>query len=221
MDNDQIKFRALYPWAILPKALTLAQSEPREEAVLYRDNFRWLRRARIQDLCMPWRLGQQVGWTIHCPVDIHMTPIADIELDRDVDISALGDVADVQQVWRRSSTAIGLREKSWLSLYDFKTGETWQSMFIPNGQGTVEWHLGWTIQIPENYFALVIPHEQQQRLVVPYGVLPSNTLNKVSEKAGFTLAVSPVVPLHVKRGEPIARLIVLPPDSMRHRATIC
>ena len=88
-------------------------------------------------------------------------------------------------------------------------------MFIPNGQGTIEWHLGLTIDIPDAYFLLVMEAHRIQNLEVPVGVLDRHTLLKMNDTLGISIAIRPTGDSVLKRGQPIARIVLLHPNSLK------
>ena len=53
----EVVFRAVYPWAILPRKIKIDVQAKEEEARLMEEHFRWVRCSRSAELCWPWRLG--------------------------------------------------------------------------------------------------------------------------------------------------------------------
>jgi hypothetical protein len=102
--------------------------------------------------------------------------------------------------------------------HDFRSPiGNWESMFVPNGSGTVEWRLGWGIEIPERYFLMIIG-AGLAGLEIPLGVVAADTVNAMTARGGFSIAVHPAGVAHIQRGDPIARLVLLHPDSLQAHA---
>ncbi|MBW4717319.1 hypothetical protein [Saccharothrix obliqua] len=90
-------------------------------------------------------------------------------------------------------------------------------MFVPNGSGTVEWRLGWGIRIPDRYLLLVLG-AGHPGLEIPLGILLARVVNAMTDRGGFSLAVHPTEPTTVRRGDPVARVVLLHPDSVQAHA---
>lgn len=80
-----LQVRARYPWALVPTKNNAGVEAAKRSAAMYAENFRWMRMDRMPDLCWPWRLGHEIGWTIPSPVDIRMDRIDDMELAADME----------------------------------------------------------------------------------------------------------------------------------------
>lgn len=217
-DTPRVVFDRLYPWALEPAPLEIDKTPAEEKASLYEGTFRWLKATRSRELCWPWRLAQEIGWVVRCPVDIEMQPFDDVEVDgSDTKVSELADILGDYDLWRRSTTSIAVprAQSRWLRLYDFKTDSGFESMFIPNGGSSLEWHLGWGCEIPVGYYLMTIPFDTNAGIEVFSGVLDARTLKSMRDKLGFSIAVKPKVRCSLRRGDPIARVILLHPDSLR------
>ncbi|MGW4889960.1 hypothetical protein [Streptomyces murinus] len=109
---------------------------------------------------------------------------------------------------------------NWLHLYQFRAEAGWENMFLPNGAGSVEWHLGWNVELPRGYFLMVAPLETgPEGLEVPTGVISSTVCGRMTQGQGFGIAVRPTRPVTIARGQHIARLILLHADSLRATST--
>ncbi|MFD7541889.1 hypothetical protein [Streptomyces sp. NPDC059819] len=219
----EVTFHPLHPWALLPEKPKASRAEARVERDAYQDSFRYLRIPRLPADCPPWVLGQELGWSLRSPLTLTMRPLEDIGL-------AVPDAEDPQQVGRRlggqrmfqrGNGWIATGDASWLHLGDYRTPTGgWEGMFIPNGQGTVEWRLGFAAHIPPGTFLMVMPPPSPHLpgLSVPLGVIPAKAVNAMAQRGGMSIAVQPdhAVPIH--RGQEIARIVLLHPDSLRATA---
>ena len=208
-----MKFQRLHPWAVLPEQRAADIDAAKERERLYRENFQYLRAARQPEFCAPWVLGQRIGWRILSPVDVTVTPLPQVEISGD-DSAAAAAAVGKQEVWLRSGTGLAMDRPPWLHLYRFRDGEGWGNMFVPNGQGTVEWRLGWS---PDDYQPLsimVFPSEEVPDLGVLVGVLTPASLERM-QPTGFSVAFRPRTEVSIARGQEIARAVLVGPESMR------
>lgn len=213
----KVVFSAKYSWALMPKRVKISSKRVREDSAVYRESFRWFRRDRAPELCVSWRLGQELGWIIESPVDVRIKPVSDVEIDREAlhqDPEQLATITGRHEFWQRESSCLGIERASWLRLYDFRHGSEWQSMFIPNGAGSIEWCLGWEMDIPSDNCAVIVPLPLMPKLGVPIGVLLRKSVAKLNGLSGFSLAIQPNDEILVRRGDPIARLIVCDSDIL-------
>ncbi|MFJ1796567.1 hypothetical protein [Kitasatospora griseola] len=208
-----MKFRRIEPWALLPERHTVDIDGAKERERLYRENFRYVRASRQPEFCAPWTLGQSIGWRIRSPVDITLTPLPQIEVSAEETESAAQSTGK-QEVWLRSGTALAMDRPPWLHLYQFQEGDRWGNMFIPNGQGTVEWRLGWMPDDVTPHSVMTFAGDELPELGVQVGVLTSASLGRM-ESSGFSVAVRPRRPVNVRRGQEIARMVLVGPESLR------
>ena len=75
----QVTFRAVHPWAILPRKIKIDPKPKQEEAQLMAEHFSWVRASRSSELCWPWRLSQEIGWVVDSPVSVDMDKLNDVE----------------------------------------------------------------------------------------------------------------------------------------------
>lgn len=215
----EVRFHARHPWAILPYKVKVDQGAARERASLYAQEFRWLRANRVPELCWPWRLGAELGWVVPSPVDVTFTPLGETEVDPEAeDLALLGDITGAAELWRRERAAFAIPRAPWLRLHQYRVGDAWHAMFLPNGAGAAEWHLGWDVEIPEGTFLLVMPGPAISGLEVPMGVLDRRALVRAREGEGMSIAVRPGTTAEVRRGDPVARLVLLDAKSLTAKA---
>ncbi|WP_328437558.1 hypothetical protein OHA71_10555 [Streptomyces sp. NBC_00444] len=215
----EVRFRKLHPWSLPPQQREVDRHPSRDYATALRENFRFVRADRRPEHCAPWVMGQELGWRLHSPIDIALTPLDQIELDAVTDPEAAGRAANRSELWQREKSHLAVEKTSWLHLYQFKASRGWENMFIPNGAGTVEWRLGWAADVPRGYFMLVLPLETPVAgLDIPTGVLSSTSIGRMSEENGMGIAVRPTAPTTLRRGQEIARLVLLHADSLQARS---
>jgi hypothetical protein len=102
----------------------------------------------------------------------------------------------------------------WLHQYQFREGEGWGSMFVPNGQGTVEWRQGWIPKDTGEHSIMIFPSEDLPDLGVLVGVLTPAVVSRLGT-TGFSVACNPQRTLRIDRGQEIARLVLVGPESLR------
>ncbi len=110
------------------------------------------------------------------------------------------------------------RNAGWLRLYDYRDGDRNGVMFHANGQGSVEWITGWGVTIPPSYFIMLMPYTPIPNLEIIVGILNAKNLNRPG-KTGLSIGVRPHGPVTLVRGQPIARMILLHPDSVHATAS--
>ncbi|MET8746204.1 hypothetical protein [Streptomyces sp. NPDC004728] len=216
----EVTFRPLQPWALLPDKPRIDRAAARAERDTYQESFRYLRIPRLPTDCPPWVLGQELGWNIRSPLTLTMKPLDDIGFavpDRE-DPHRTGRRLGGAGMWQRGENWIAARDADWLHLGDHQGPDGgWEGMFVPNGQGTLEWRLGWAATIPAGTFLMVMPPPDHtaEGLQVPIGVIPAKTVNAMTDRGGMSIAVRPEHPVTVHRGQAIARIMLLHPDSLR------
>src|SRR4029079_7922559 len=89
-----------------------------------------------------------------------------------------------------------------------------------NGKGTVEWTLGWNVHIPPGYYLMVMPYDPIPNFEVQTGFLDHKNLERMNKEFGIPIAVRPTGPVSIKRGQPVAKIMLLHPDSVRAQMKI-
>ncbi|MFJ4192244.1 hypothetical protein [Kitasatospora sp. NPDC089509] len=215
----EVRFHQLHPWSLPPRRIEVDRRESREHAEVLRESFRFVRADRRPEHCAPWVMGQELGWRVHSPLDVSLTPLDQIELNGADEPEAAGRAVNRTELWQREKSHLAVKKTSWLHLYQFRTGRGWENTFLPNGAGTVEWRLGWTAQVPRGHFLLVLPPERPVAgLDVPTGVLSSTAVTRMNRDNGLSIAVRPTAPLTLRRGQEIARIVLLHADSLQVRS---
>ncbi|WP_218013929.1 hypothetical protein, partial [Rubellimicrobium rubrum] len=116
--------------------------------------------------------------------------------------------------WRRGEFFIGLRQSSGLRAYDFQAGDHWEAMFLPNGEGTLEWRLGFEVKCEKGYSVLV-QDAAQAGFRTLQGVLTEPILSRMSSTAGFSIALKPEGEVQIRRGDPIAWIYAIDGETLR------
>jgi hypothetical protein len=116
--------------------------------------------------------------------------------------------------WVLGGTGLAMDKPPWLHLYEFREGDGWGSMFIPNGQGSVEWRQGWLPDDFQPHAIMVFPSEELPELGVLTGVLTATSIERM-RLTGFSIAISPRVEVPICRGQEIARMVLVGPESLR------
>lgn len=213
-----IQVRPLHEWAILPAKYQVDRNRARQEAQLLTTHFRYQRSVRYAEACPPWVMGQELGWVIPSPVNVTMTPLDDLQIavDGDEELREAGRLFGRDEFWRRGDGYIATRRNDWLRTHQYRGAHGgWEGMFIPNGQGSVEWRLGWSIRIPDDHFLLVTGLDDDRGITVPTGVLTARQADRTWDEHGFSVAVRPDRAVGLARGEPIARIVLLGRESLQ------
>lgn len=216
----EVTFRTLQPWALLPAKPRVDRAEARAERDAYRESFRYLRVPRLPADCPPWVLGQELGWSVRSPLTLTMKPLDDVGLavPDSEDPHQVGRRLGGQGMWQRGKDWIATGNTAWLHLGDYRTqGGNWEGMFLPNGLGTVEWRLGWAATVPTGTFLMVMPPPDgpPNGLTVPLGVIPAKAVNAMTARGGMSIAIRPHQDTTIHRGQEVARIVLLHPDSLR------
>ncbi len=211
----KVEFKKEYEWSLLPAKISV-QSSVFDNSELYENNFRWLRQYRKKELCFSWRAGNELGWYIRSPIDVTLYPIEDTELSLDQkEFENINKVLGFKSLWKRENSFISV-SNDWMKLYQFKSGsESWETMFIPNGEGSIEWRLGFTSIIPDDYSILICPLEDYSGYTVPYGILTKKYLDVMNAHGGISIAITPHSKVKLSRGDPIARVILISNQSVK------
>ncbi|MFF4557699.1 hypothetical protein [Streptomyces sp. NPDC001422] len=215
-----VLFRPAHSWAIVPERRRVDRAAAKDTSAAYRKSFRHVRAERRPEHCAPWVMGQELGWRIPSPIDVTLSPLDQIEVASDGDPRAAAGAAARAELWQRERSSLAVDRTSWLHLYQFRTEAGWENMFLPNGAGSVEWHLGWNVELPRGYFLLVAPLEDgPPGLDIPTGVMSSTVCSRMNEGNGFGIAIRPTTSVTLSRGQHIARLILLHADSLQASST--
>ncbi len=205
-------FKKTLPWALLPSVRTSVTHADDGS----HESFRYLRHDRRRENCWPWRLFDQMGWDVLSPVDVSLEPLLDVEISASLEeeeILSIANSANLKEWWRRGESYIAFPSSGWLRLYDFEREGKWVPMFTPNGQGTVEWNLGWSVDVPDDMALLTLtPDNRIVGVDIPGGVILSK---KAKQFIDFSIAIEIDRSARIKRGDVIARLVPISRSSLK------
>lgn len=143
----------------------------------------------------------------------------DIAVPEGEDLREVLSRNNMLEAWNRDGCWIATGSGSWLRSCDFRTDDGWRAMFVPNGAGTVEWFLGWSISIPESFFLMILPLSRED-IEVPIGVLTSRMIDDMTVRGGFSLPFRPRRSTKIERGSPIAKICLIHPDTIHASARL-
>ncbi|MBF6169202.1 hypothetical protein IU486_31360 [Streptomyces gardneri] len=206
----EIQIKKLYDWALLPEKPRVDRIAAATESDFLQQHFRFHRKFRYPEICPPWVLGQEWGWHILSPISLNLTPLDDVQVAADAQPEAAGRVLSVTEFWNRGEGYIAMRNNNWIKSFQYRNrGGAWEAMFLPNGAGTVEWHLGWAMKLPEEYLLLVTSLDDQGGLQVPTGMMTARQVNSTWDSTGISVAIRPLEQTRIERGQPFCRIAVV------------
>ncbi len=211
-----ITFRRLIQTAILPEKEKLAKPE------LLDREARWIKNRRVKGVCWPYRSAKELGWTLYSPVDVAIHPLSEIQttMDKPEEFARLKQLTDMDEWVQKDDILLGVKPSSWYKIHEYEYEGRYRSMFIPNGEGTLEWRLGWSVDIPDDHLLLIQPIEMKDaRFIVHQGLLMGTSVQSVQQHLGLPIAFEPLQPCKIIRGEPLAKLFVLPKSVLAIKST--
>lgn len=201
-----MRFRSLYSWSSIPGKFNADLKSARARKELMKNSFTHLRAERQPEFCPTWVQGATLGWRIQSPIDVTLTPLEQIEIVGGDLAEEAAHAVGKKQIWVRGNAAIALDAPHWLNAFVFETAAGTETMFLPNGLGTIEWRQGWTVEDWGNTGLLVIPSPCSVDLGVEIGLFTPATLKRLASK-GMSIAIAPKRRIEILRGDEIARLI--------------
>jgi len=216
MEVQKVRFLTLTSWTLPPIVETVTVPEARDA------DLRWGRNTRVKGACWPYKMGKQAGWTIRSPLDLHIEPVRELQVQAaEAELEELGQQHGIQFWVRRGSTYIGVAPDGWFRFHQARVAGQWRNLLIPNGECTFEWALGWGLELPEDHVALFQPIEGQDAFVVHPGLLPAERLATFTESGlGLAIAFEPRRAHTIKRGDPLAKLFVFHKSALALEAEV-
>lgn len=161
---------------------------------------------RTRTHCPPWVSGRRFGWQVPSPVDVTIQALGDVQFASDPQsIQSDAMIHGAKEVWQREKNLwLGTANGSWMQRFDYRWEGSWLAMFVPNGEGTVEWRLGWAITLPKGYLLAVIGDEESP-LSVPFGLLTPSQVETMNDRGGLSLPFF-ARDARLQRGDTIARI---------------
>lgn len=206
-----MKFECMFPWALEPTKAAVDVRSARSRRELLRNGFSTARAERQPEFCPPWVQGQTLGWRIHSPIDVELSPLHQTEIAKSDHAGSVAAALGHGQVWVRGETALAVSPTSWLNGFEYVQGDERHNMFIPNGLGTAEWRLGWRVQEHGSFGLLIMPSGNVD-IGVEVGYFSPTMLERLQEK-GLSIAIRPSAITHIRRDQEIAWLIPIHPDA--------
>lgn len=206
-DLTTITFRRLIQAAILPEKEKFIVPQPTDQEA------RWIKNHRVKGACWPYRSAKELGFTIYSPINVSIHPLTEIQtkVDKPEEFARLKQLTDMDEWVQKDDILLGVKPSSWYKVHEYEHEGRYRSMFIPNGEGTLEWRLGWTVEVPEEHFLLIQPIEMQTaHFIVHPGLLMGPSVRSVQQHLGLPIAFEPLQPHTIRRGDPLAKLYVLP-----------
>ncbi|HDX9688630.1 TPA: hypothetical protein ROY10_004222 [Bacillus thuringiensis] len=201
---DKVTFYPLTEWAILPE---------KEKVNLSSENFseiRWFHKKRKKGACWPYKFAKELGWIICSPIDVIIEPVEEVQ----VSVESTTDLEEIQHLrgidfWvKRDDIYIGLKPDGWFRIHQSIIDGVWHSMFVPNGEGSFEWKLGWNVEIPKDFVLLFQPLEGISEFITHPGLLTSKMLPSFHSGLGLPIAFEPRKKKQILRGEPLGKMYV-------------
>ncbi|CAM4467838.1 hypothetical protein FHS16_003226 [Paenibacillus endophyticus] len=102
---------------------------------------RWVKNRRIKGACWPYRSAKELGWTIHSPIDVEIHPLQEIQIifDKPEEFARLKQLTDMDEWVQKDDILLGVKPSAWYKVHEYAYEDRFRSMFIPNGEGTLEW----------------------------------------------------------------------------------
>lgn len=197
-----------FGWSLLPK--TLHELEPVLHTLELQDEFRWLREGRQSSRCPSFVNAQRLVHVFCSPIDICLSPSDQFTFDCEFnDLAQFQKDTGTNEVWRRNGKFIGICKASGLKKFDFRVGEKWESMFLPNGENSWEWRLGLNFDVPVDCSVLVFDEPTLPSIEIVPGVFSNKQILSMNENSGISIAFRVKQTVYLKRGTPIARCVAL------------
>lgn len=215
--NPEVSFFKITSWAIPPvkEHITIP---PHHD-----DDFRWIKHRRVKGACWPYRAAQEIGWTILSPIDVEIQPVSEIQIKSELpeEIAQIQHFTGIQYWQKREDIYLGVQPSGWFQLHQFRVQNNWHQMFIPNGERTFEWRMGWSIKIPDDYVLLFQPIEHSDSsFIVHPGLLTAKALDRFHTGLGLPIAFEPKQTKLIKRNEPLAKLLIFHKSAITLQHTI-
>ncbi|MGG3191079.1 hypothetical protein ABEP42_24055 [Priestia megaterium] len=211
ISNKKLTLFNLNKWSILPEKEQIDKPKINVDRDL-----RYIHNQRVKGVCWPYVTASKFGWIIKSPLDVAIEPVEEYQVKCDSDeLEDLGGMLDVNFWIKRGDVFLGIKPDGWFRVHQARINGVWQNLFIPNGEKTFEWRLGWGIECPEDYVLMILPIPNQKKIKVHPGILTNSSLKKFNESGlGMSLAFEPIEKATIKRNEPIAKIIAFPQEAL-------
>ncbi|MBW7473972.1 hypothetical protein K0T92_04400 [Paenibacillus oenotherae] len=215
--QPEVIFSKKAAWAIPPVKEHVTVQPSHDE------DFRWIKQRRVKGACWPYRAAREIGWTILSPIDVEIYPATEIQIGAEhaEEIPHIQHLTGIHYWQRREDIYLGVKPSGWFQLHQFKVDNNWHQMFIPNGEGTFEWRMGWSVQIPNDHVLLFQPleHTDNSYIIHP-GLLTAQSLDRFHSGLGLPIAFEPRQNKVIKRSDPLAKMLVLHKSALSLREQV-
>ncbi|WP_281200514.1 hypothetical protein [Staphylococcus schleiferi] len=204
-----INILELFKWTELPKKGATGNLSNQYEGL------RWLSQERVKGKCWPYKLAIETSLEVLAPFDITCEPLVEtqVSVNDEMELNKLSEFTETTFWIKREKIYIGIRNSNWFRLYQYFSNGSWHPVFIPNGQGSLEWRLGWGIEIPEGYSILIQPIEGESRFRIHPGILNEKKLKEMNDSGlGLSIAIEPIVEHKINKGDLLCRIYVVKLD---------
>ncbi|PXA37850.1 hypothetical protein DD918_13295, partial [Staphylococcus pseudintermedius] len=83
-------------------------------------------------------------------------------------------------------------------------------ILIPNGQESLEWRLGWGLEISEGFSILIQPIEGEARFRVHPDILNDKKLKEMNHNGlGLSIAIEPMMKHKINKGDLLCRIYIV------------
>jgi hypothetical protein len=213
-------FKKLHDWAINPVRPEFDVQAQAEKRDAYRKGFRWLRAERLSGFCRPFIIGHSIGWQIASPIDITFFPIEEFQFQAsETEAQALALKNGFNHLWERDGIYFGVATKTPIRMFDYVIEGGHEAMFVLNGEGTLEWRLGFEVQPPSECGAYLMDDPTDPKGLCLPGFFSHDQIVRLNAQGGLSLAVKPTRVVKINRGDIIARLLLLPPNALAVNTT--
>lgn len=212
MLKSDVKFQKRFDWGLCPVKPNKHGKSPQRN--LKNSNFRWMSFKRTAGSCPPYQMGSQLGWFLLSPVDVTLRPFVDYCFNCSKD--EIGEVVSelaLAQVWHRENCYVGVQENLGLRFFDYWDNDEIQAMFLPNGEGTLEWKLGIDISAPEGV-SLLIQDAGCEGFTTLTGLISAKQLKHNFSGNGISIAVKPNIKTKIKRGDVVAHVLLVDDETV-------
>lgn len=201
---NKVRFFKLTDWAILPEKEVITVNEMNASQI------RWFEKKRVKGACWPYKLAKELGWVIRSPIDVMIEPVEEVQVsvEKHEELEELQRLLGIDFWVKRDDIFIGIKPDGWFRVHQSKVDGVWHNLFVPNGEGSFEWKLGWSVEIPDDFVMLFQPLEGISDFIVHPGLLTAKRLQPFRYGLGLPIAFEPKKKRFIRRGDPLAKMIV-------------
>lgn len=212
----KIVFKKLNDWAVIPERPNIEKVQ-----VSKNQDLRWIENNRVKGACYPYRMASNLGWIIKSPIDVDVYPVEEKQVKCEPqELEEIGSLLDINFWVKRQDIYIGVKPDGWFRIHQAKVNDNWHNLFIPNGEGSFEWRLGWNVQLPDDYVLMFLPLFDENNFKVHPGILTKKSLNKFDAGLGISIAFEPIKKFSIKRNMPLGRMVIFHKSALSLKTEI-